>query len=466
VTAVTTFKADRQVTWSIQGSGKVGFEPVPADLPVGASNDVASVRIDPATGSLVFVTPPDFEAPADVDRNNTYVVTIKAVDAFGSASYQNLTVRVVDVDETGAKLSQLGERLQTEVRRYAAAGLGDMLSFNEALMRGSSSQECAHGSPSGSGGSIKADGQDGSVALGLSGALTDCNSASRIQANVGFVSSRTGLRWNSRWFASLRAEHPVDADLTLGVAALVSKRSAQLENLASGSISDRSWQINAYSRLKLGRRVTTGAFAGFGVTRYNLNLTDQDDFTLNGHISGNRRVYGWMLSGDFNFAGTTITTDAAVSHATEDLGSAIASTRYRGEIRSNVAIRAGRVDTTRISIPFAAAIDLNGITKADTSYLYLRPGLLCEDSDAEHSAVRCGYQLGTRLTLSNRGSRQFYADYRWESVGGTRRSLFGLGYSLPIDRHLPLEIALEANRNLGGLSSQQTRATIAVRTVH
>lgn len=55
-------------------------------------------------GNLVFKSAPDFEIPADSDKNNIYVVTVKAVDNSGNETIQALTVSVFDVDENAPDL--------------------------------------------------------------------------------------------------------------------------------------------------------------------------------------------------------------------------------------------------------------------------------------------------------------------------------------------------------------------------
>ena len=61
--------------------------------------DAQRFVIDAATGALSFVAAPDFEAPADQDGNNSYVVQVRASD--GSLSdLQTITVNVTDVSGT------------------------------------------------------------------------------------------------------------------------------------------------------------------------------------------------------------------------------------------------------------------------------------------------------------------------------------------------------------------------------
>ena len=52
-------------------------------------------------GSLTFKTSPDFEAPADADTNNTYIVTVKASYGSDEMDTQDVTVTVTDVSELG-----------------------------------------------------------------------------------------------------------------------------------------------------------------------------------------------------------------------------------------------------------------------------------------------------------------------------------------------------------------------------
>jgi len=77
-----------------------------------------------------------------------------------------------------------------------------------------------------------------------------------------------------------------------------------------------------------------------------------------------------------------------------------------------------------------------------------------------------GYQLGAKLVANDGGRNRFYADYRWESVAGNRRSLIGLGYAFRLGSDGKLELALEANRGLTGSSGQDNRAMVAIRLAH
>jgi len=61
--------------------------------------DVGALSIDPATGTITFASAPDFEAPADSDGNNEYVVEVTADDgeSANNTATQTLIITVTDV---------------------------------------------------------------------------------------------------------------------------------------------------------------------------------------------------------------------------------------------------------------------------------------------------------------------------------------------------------------------------------
>ncbi|MGE0312860.1 MAG: cadherin-like domain-containing protein [Lautropia sp.] len=60
--------------------------------------DAALVTVDPASGVLRWVAPPDFEAPGDANGDNVYELVVAVGDGRASAT-QSLAVAVTDVDE-------------------------------------------------------------------------------------------------------------------------------------------------------------------------------------------------------------------------------------------------------------------------------------------------------------------------------------------------------------------------------
>ena len=87
-TAVATLAANKPVSWAILGG-----------------SDAGRFTIGAASGTLTFLTAPDYEAPIDADGNNTYVVIVQATDANGYTSQQTVTVTVVNLDDTPPTIS-------------------------------------------------------------------------------------------------------------------------------------------------------------------------------------------------------------------------------------------------------------------------------------------------------------------------------------------------------------------------
>ena len=66
-----------------------------------SGTDAADFEIS-AGGDLTFASQPDFEAPADSNRDNRYHVTVRALDGQSNASTLDVTVTVTNVDEDGS----------------------------------------------------------------------------------------------------------------------------------------------------------------------------------------------------------------------------------------------------------------------------------------------------------------------------------------------------------------------------
>jgi serralysin len=73
-----------------------------ADLPsetltysISGGADASKFSINKDSGTLTFIAAPDFESPADADKNNTYEVTIKVSDGVFHIS-RNITITILD----------------------------------------------------------------------------------------------------------------------------------------------------------------------------------------------------------------------------------------------------------------------------------------------------------------------------------------------------------------------------------
>ena len=120
--AVATYTADGPVTasWSVSGADMDDF---------GISNE----------GVLSFASAPDFEAPADADTNNVYMVTVKA-EAGGEMEMVEVTVMVTNVDEIGTlsgpeTVSNYMENSEDPVGTYTVSG-GSMSEMANLTLEG------------------------------------------------------------------------------------------------------------------------------------------------------------------------------------------------------------------------------------------------------------------------------------------------------------------------------------------
>lgn len=60
--------------------------------------DAAKFTINPSSGALSFITPPNYEVPTDADTNGTYVVIVQVSDGTNTDT-QTITVTVTDANE-------------------------------------------------------------------------------------------------------------------------------------------------------------------------------------------------------------------------------------------------------------------------------------------------------------------------------------------------------------------------------
>ena len=80
--------------------------------------DAARFQINATTGALSFIAAPNFEAPADSDANNSYVVQVRASDG-ALFDDQAITVNVTDVNET-ATISTVGTEILVNTATVSA----------------------------------------------------------------------------------------------------------------------------------------------------------------------------------------------------------------------------------------------------------------------------------------------------------------------------------------------------------
>ena len=66
---------------------------------ISGGADQALFTINATTGALNFVAPRDFEAAADANGDNVYVVQVRVTDSQGGMATQTIAVTVTDVAE-------------------------------------------------------------------------------------------------------------------------------------------------------------------------------------------------------------------------------------------------------------------------------------------------------------------------------------------------------------------------------
>ncbi len=78
-----------------------------ATITISAGDDQSKfslLRISETYSALSFVTAPNFEVPTDNGANNTYALTVRAVDGSANSRTQNILVSVTDVNENSTFL--------------------------------------------------------------------------------------------------------------------------------------------------------------------------------------------------------------------------------------------------------------------------------------------------------------------------------------------------------------------------
>ena len=102
---VYTFSASdpqrRAITWTLEGDDR---------------GDFTLTRDSSGRGVLAFLSPPDFEAPADLDRQNDYQLTVVATDEDGHRDRLTFTITVTDVNE-GPEVTSGGDSFTVQENR-------------------------------------------------------------------------------------------------------------------------------------------------------------------------------------------------------------------------------------------------------------------------------------------------------------------------------------------------------------
>ena len=121
---INTFTANKDVFWSITGG-----------------EDASKFNIDSKNGTLSFIEGPDYEIPDDADKNNIYLLEIRATDFAEDSLTQGISIKVtddikedpitgqlfnLDVDGDG-KVTAFGDGLMVIRKLFGSAFAGDAL---------------------------------------------------------------------------------------------------------------------------------------------------------------------------------------------------------------------------------------------------------------------------------------------------------------------------------------------------
>jgi len=371
---------------------------------------------------------------------------------------QTLTVTVINVEELKLKLGVIDSNLRNDLRNSAFSSLSTMLAFNEGLL-GANQGFCADAYKRPVSGRLNANEDRQDASLNFRRDLTSCEGRTRIFADGGIGVTRVDNNLTTRGLAALRVEQLVVQNVVLGAALVGSTASDDLASFTDSRISDKSLQLNVYGRARLTDHLRFAAFAGWGRSWYSFRLED-DGLSLRGDMDGKRHMYGAALSGDVRVGSLTVTTDAILSRAIEKLASANLDASYFEESGSNIGLRLGRVDVTRLSVPVHIPVlfgtPRDGIKQ---TRLEFSPGLLCQDTSADSSNISCGYQLGLKLRAYPSLYSIVQAEARREVVDGYANNLFTIGFERRFGSKRQLAVGMGLERS-EGLDQPDNRAIL------
>jgi hypothetical protein len=94
--------------------------------------DAAAFSIS-SDGTIRFAIPADFEAPADADRNNEYLVTVTADDTYSTAATLNISIAVTDI--VGDSIDNVSAHVTTDETTFVEANILSSFEFPVLLQQ-------------------------------------------------------------------------------------------------------------------------------------------------------------------------------------------------------------------------------------------------------------------------------------------------------------------------------------------
>ena len=122
--------------------------------------------------------------------------------------------------------------------------------------------------------------------------------------------------------------------------------------------------------------------------------------------------------------------------------------------RTDMLFGLGKVDITRLSVPVHVPIIFNlpGDGR-DATRLDISPGVLCQDTSDDSSAIECGYQLGLKFRMAPSVRSILRAEARVEYVDGYLLNLFTVGIERRLFKDWPLVLGVDLSRTAGTLQA-------------
>lgn len=330
---VVTLRADEPVTWAIAGGA-----------------DQAAFVVEQATGIMRFLLPPDFDTPADIDRDNAYVVTVRATDLAGNTSTMTLTVTVLNAAATVAEIfesftAEVGQII-TEVevnhllssltalqgmttaardRFIAARRIRDRCENTAELERAAAFDDCSllatrNDVPFSVDGQVHVD-RNMTFTAGTFFGQTGSFSGTRrrvIAGDFSLIDNGAGIR-TIDITGRIAWEHDISEHVMLGYFLGGSLAQAGFDTLLPGQSDKISLSMGTYFVAELRPRLYLDGFVS-GVTSRNMLMLQNADIQLDGRYAARSLLMGVALSGVIERDGYELRPEIALAYGATKIG--------------------------------------------------------------------------------------------------------------------------------------------------
>lgn len=425
---VASLRANERVTWAI---------------PDGA--DRAALRIDPISGDVRFADAPDFDMPADANGDNIYSIRILATDAANNTSTVNLSVTILDLDDTVAGIydhvsddvAQIVTEVEINHLQSSVASLQEMMTT--ARDRFIAARQM-HGRCNGSdAAAIHSDaacsriatrnwvpfrvhgqaqyGTNGSNAAGTFYGQTGDFAGTRrriVSGDFSIVDNEAGVA-TINMTARILWERLVSDGVMLGYFVSGTFGQSTIDKRLHGRADQVSLSMGPYFVAALNDTLQLDGFLSFGASRNTLGLRNVD-IRLDGAYAAQSMVMGMALSGAIDGGGYQLRPEIAVAYGVTHIGT-VRLTAAAAGMDGMVTSPARTVDFAQLSITPEMRIPV--YTNSDVASYVLAPSLFC---DWTNGARQCGgsLRLGLQGTSPDQRAR-FDIAVNADRIGGKDR---------------------------------------------